>query len=102
MKLYHSTASPSSRRVRMFTAEKGISIPLQLVNLGEKEQFSDGFKEINPRQQVPVLVLDDGHGDRRSPCNLALSREGHGARDEIRGPKPKETLNARASNLRLW
>jgi hypothetical protein len=26
------------------------------VNLGEKDQFSDGFKAINPRQQVPVLI----------------------------------------------
>jgi glutathione S-transferase len=60
MKLYHSTASPNSRRVRMFMAEKGISIPPQPVNLGEKEQFSDEFKAINPRQQVPVLVLDAG------------------------------------------
>src|SRR5260221_7898106 len=60
MKLYHSTASPNSRRVRMFMGEKGISIPFQPVNLAEKEQFSDGFKAINPRQQVPVLVLDDG------------------------------------------
>ena len=60
MKLYHSTSSPNSRRVRMFIAEKGISIPLQLVNLGEKEQFSNWFKAINPRQQVPALVLDDG------------------------------------------
>ena len=60
MKLYHSASSPNSRRVRMFIAEKGLSIPLQSVNLGEKEQFSDGFKAINPRQQVPALVLDDG------------------------------------------
>jgi glutathione S-transferase len=60
MKLYHSTSSPNSRRVRMFIAEKGISIPLQSVNLGEKEQFSDWFKEVNPRRQVPALVLDDG------------------------------------------
>ena len=44
----------------MFIAEKGISIPLQSVNLGEKEQFSNWFKAINPRQQVPALVLDDG------------------------------------------
>jgi glutathione S-transferase len=44
----------------MFIAEKGISIPLQPVNLGEKEQFSDWFKAINPRQQVPALLLDDG------------------------------------------
>jgi len=60
MKLYHSTASPNSRRVRMFVAEKGISIPLQTVNLAEKEQFSEWFTAINPRQQVPALVLDDG------------------------------------------
>jgi glutathione S-transferase len=44
----------------MFIAEKGISIPLQSVNLGEKEQFSNWFKAINPRQQVPALVLNDG------------------------------------------
>jgi glutathione S-transferase len=60
MKIYHSTSSPNSRRVRMFMAEKGISIPFQPVNLGAKEQFSDWFKAIYPRQQVPALVLDDG------------------------------------------
>ena len=59
MMLYHSTSSPNSRRVRLFVAEKGISIPPQPVNLGEKEQFSDWFKAINPRQQVPTLVLND-------------------------------------------
>jgi glutathione S-transferase len=59
MKLYHSTSSPNSRRVRMFIVEKGISIPLQPVNLSENEQFSDWFNAINPRQQVPALVLDD-------------------------------------------
>jgi glutathione S-transferase len=60
MRLYHSASSPNSRRVRMFIAEKGLSIPLHSVILGEREQFSDRFKAINPRQQVPVLVLDDG------------------------------------------
>jgi glutathione S-transferase len=60
MKLYHATSSPNSRRVRMFIAEKGIAIPFHPVNLREKEQFSDWFTKINPRQQVPALVLDDG------------------------------------------
>jgi glutathione S-transferase len=60
MRLYDSTSSPNSRRVRIFIAEKGISVPFQSVNLGEKEQFSDWYKAINPRQQVPALVLDDG------------------------------------------
>lgn len=77
MKLYHSTASPNSRRVRMFMAEKGISIPLQPVNLAEKEQFSDGFKAINPRQQVPALVLDDGTAIAEVPAIWRLLEERH-------------------------
>jgi glutathione S-transferase len=60
MKLYHSPASPNARRVRIYIAEKGIDIPVQVVNLGEKEQFSDAYKAINPRLQVPALALDDG------------------------------------------
>jgi glutathione S-transferase len=59
MKLYDSQSSPNARRVRIFIAEKGISVPIHSVNLREKEQFSDWFTAINPRQQVPVLVLDD-------------------------------------------
>jgi len=44
----------------MFIAEKGISVPLHSVNMDKNEQFSDWFTAINPRQQVPALVLDDG------------------------------------------
>jgi glutathione S-transferase len=77
MKLYHSTASPNSRRVRMFMTEKGMSIPLQPVNLAEKEQFSDGFKAINPRQQVPVLVLDDGTTIAEVPAIWRFLEESH-------------------------
>jgi glutathione S-transferase len=28
LKLYHSTGSPNSRRVRIFLAEKGLKVPL--------------------------------------------------------------------------
>jgi len=77
MKLYHSTASPNSRRVRMFMAEKGISIPLQPVNLGKKEQFSDEFKAINLRQQVPVLVLDDSMAIAEVPAICRFLEESH-------------------------
>ena len=58
--LYESKASPNSRRVRIFIAEKGIEIPLQPVDLGNKEQFSEAYRKINPRSQVPALVLPDG------------------------------------------
>jgi glutathione S-transferase len=60
MKLYQSNGSPNSRRVRIFLAEKGISIAIVPVDLGAKEQFSDAYAAINPRRVVPTLVLDDG------------------------------------------
>jgi glutathione S-transferase len=59
MKLYQSNASPNSRRVRVFLAEKGVSMPLVPVDLGAKEQFSDAYAAINPRRVVPTLVLED-------------------------------------------
>jgi glutathione S-transferase len=60
LKLYHSAASPNSRRVRIFLAEKGIAIPLVPVDLAEGEQHSDAYRAINPRRVVPTLVLEDG------------------------------------------
>jgi glutathione S-transferase len=60
MKLYQSNASPNSRRVRIFLAEKGISMPIVPVDLAAREQFSDAYAVINPRRVVPALVLEDG------------------------------------------
>ncbi|MGV1794418.1 glutathione S-transferase family protein [Rhizobium sp. A37_96] len=60
MKLYQSKGSPNSRRVRILIAEKGLDVELVPVDLGAKEQFSDAYRAINPRQVVPTLVLDNG------------------------------------------
>jgi glutathione S-transferase len=60
MKLYHSPASPNSRRVRMFLAEKNISVPLVPIDLAAGEQNSDSYRAINSRRMVPTLVLGDG------------------------------------------
>ena len=60
LKLYQSSGSPNSRRVRMFLAEKDIQVNVVPVDLGAKEQFSDTYRAINPRLQVPALVLEDG------------------------------------------
>lgn len=60
MKLYQSNGSPNSRRIRIYLAEKGISMPFVPVDLGAKEQFSDAYAAINPRKVVPTLVLGDG------------------------------------------
>jgi glutathione S-transferase len=60
LKLYESSASPNSRRVRIFLAEKGICVARIPVDLGAREQFSEAYGRINPRRVVPTLVLDDG------------------------------------------
>jgi glutathione S-transferase len=60
LKLFHAPASPNARRVRMFLAEKGISVPLVAVDLGAGEQHGDAYRAINPRRVVPTLVLEDG------------------------------------------
>jgi len=60
MKLYDGGRAPNPRRVRIFLAEKGITVPTEQVNLGALEQRSKAYTAINPMQRVPALVLDDG------------------------------------------
>lgn len=60
MKFYDCGPAPSPRRVRMFIAEKGLSIPVVQVDLRSGGQFNDAFRKLNPWCTVPVLELDDG------------------------------------------
>ena len=60
MKLYDGGRAPNPRRVRIFLAEKGISVPTEQVDLGNLQQRSEAYTAINPLQRVPALVLDDG------------------------------------------
>ncbi|HEX4041500.1 MAG TPA: glutathione S-transferase [Xanthobacteraceae bacterium] len=60
MKLYDGGRAPNPRRLRIFLAEKGITVPTEQVDLGSLQQRSEAFTAINPMQRVPALVLDDG------------------------------------------
>ncbi len=60
MKFYDCATAPSPRRVRIFLAEKGISVPTVQVDLRNNEQLSPTFRAINPEATVPALELDDG------------------------------------------
>lgn len=60
MRFYDCRTAPSPRRVRMFIAEKGITLETVQVDLASGEHLSDVFEKINPLRTVPVLELDDG------------------------------------------
>jgi glutathione S-transferase len=77
MKLFHSGSSPNSRRVRIFLAAKGLSIPFVTVDLGKGEQHSDAYRAINPRRVVPTLVLEDGTAIGEVPAICRYIDEAH-------------------------
>jgi glutathione S-transferase len=61
MKLFNEeNPAPNPRRVRMFMAEKGISIPLVHVPMRDRAHKSPEFVAKNSLGQLPVLELDDG------------------------------------------
>lgn len=60
MKLYDMRQAPNPRRVRIFLAEKGLSIPMQEVDIVAGANLQPDYLAINPRGVVPTLVLDDG------------------------------------------
>ena len=60
MKFYDSVTAPSPRRVRIFLAEKGLTVPTVQVDLRNGEQFTPAFRALNPDCMVPVLELDSG------------------------------------------
>ena len=60
MKLYDGGRAPNPRRVRIFLSEKGMSIPVEKIDLASLQHKTAEFTALNPLQRVPVLVLDDG------------------------------------------
>jgi glutathione S-transferase len=60
MKLYTAYRAPNPRRVLIYLAEKGLTVPVVEVDLNAMEQRSSGFRALNPFQHTPALVLDDG------------------------------------------
>jgi glutathione S-transferase len=60
MKLYDSKFAPNPRRVRIFLAEKGITVPAEQIDIAKLEHKTPEYAAINPLQRMPSLVLDDG------------------------------------------
>src|SRR5574340_1452465 len=60
MKLYDFGHAPNPRKVRIYLAEKGLTLPIETVNSAAGESHTPEFLKKNPLGGVPVLELDDG------------------------------------------
>jgi glutathione S-transferase len=60
MKFYNSIG-PNPRVVRMFIAEKGITIPMEEVDLLKGDNRREPYLQKNSFGQMPALELDGGH-----------------------------------------
>ncbi len=60
MRIIETRTAPNPRRVRIFLAEKGISVPYEEVDLMAGALKTPEFTALNPMQRVPILILDDG------------------------------------------
>lgn len=96
MKLYDFKPAPNPRRVRIFLAEKGVSIPTEQVVLLKGEQRLPHFIAINPFARVPVLELDNG-------CYLAESAAICRYIEELHPAKPLSGRNSEErAFIEMW
>jgi glutathione S-transferase len=58
--LFYDSLGPNPRALRMFLAEKGISIPTKDINLMGAENRQPPYTDRNPGGQLPALELDSG------------------------------------------
>jgi glutathione S-transferase len=95
MKLYDFPLAPNPRKVRVYLAEKGLAIPLEMVNLVKGGQHAPDFAAKNPMGGVPVLELDDGTVLRESLAIIEYLEELHPEPPMI-GTTPLERAQVRA------
>jgi len=100
MKLYEMTAAPNPRRVRIFLAEKGITVPLVQIDMRKGEHKAPEFLKKNPSGKIPVLELDDGTCIAES---VAICRyfEALHPKPSLFGATPKELGRIEMANRHL-
>jgi len=61
VKLYTYPGAPNPRRVHIYLAEKGLSVPFEKVDIMTRANRTPEFlANVNPLGGLPVLALDDG------------------------------------------
>jgi len=95
MKLYDFQFAPNPRKLRVYLAEKGLSIPRETVDIVKGEQSAPAFLAKNPMGGLPVLELDDGTCLRESLAIIEYLEELHPEPPMI-GRTPLERAQVRA------
>jgi glutathione S-transferase len=60
MQIIDGKGTPNGRRVRVFLAEKGVTVPSVFIDLRAGDNIGAAHRARNPFGRVPVLELDDG------------------------------------------
>ena len=96
MILHDLTAGMHPRRVRIFLAEKGLSLERREVDAGRGANATPEFLRLNPLGKLPVLELDDGSAIAES---LAICRylEALHPQPPLMGRNPRE-----AAHIEMW
>lgn len=66
MKLYDDARAPNPRRVRIFLAERGVTVERVAVDIGSQANLDPSYLAKNPLGLLPALELDDGRILRES------------------------------------
>jgi glutathione S-transferase len=96
MILHDLTPGMHPRRVRIFMAEKGLSIERREVDAANNANSTAEFLKLNPLGRLPVLELDDGSAISES---LAICRylENLHPNPPLMGQTPQE-----AAHIEMW
>lgn len=100
MKFYNSALGPNPQVVRMFMAEKGISIPKAEIDITTRENRKEPFLSKNPMGTVPALELDDGSVVSEVTAICEYLEEKH-PNPSLIGTTPEERVNTRMWTRRI-
>ena len=95
MKIYEFVGAPNPRKLRVYLAEKGVSVPSEQVNIISGENRTTEFLKKNPLGGLPVLELDDGSYLTESLAIMEYFEELH-PNPPLIGTTPMERARVRA------
>jgi len=101
MRIFDLKAGASTRRVRIFLAEKLLQIPIVEVDLAAGENLRPEFLSKNPMGRMPVLELDDGTFLSESVAICRYVEEELQPEPNLFGSAPRERAEIEMWNRRM-